>query len=287
MFKNKKGLSWIIVVLLIVSLTAFIVIFLYSTNIIGQSTYESDILKCSILFSQIQGKPKFFSNELDEPTLEFERLTSNSCPSKDIKITENSAKNSAELVQDCWAKTGKGVDFFGANTNDLSICVYCGRIQSKDNIEDFNSKFNEIIIDEKYQSLFEETEIINSNENFIKNPSNIPSKVNQDTSIGVFYFAYKPKIECLSDEGFSFTGCKEKLQISFSKFVGNFGGWFTTGAYLTSSGEESYRPTTGILLGSIDENKENKFVENSVPIGDKGDKQLECDLLIVPNDNYE
>lgn len=287
MLNNSKAITTFVLVIIITSVITLLIIFLYSSTLIGESKYESSLMQCSILFNQINGKPNFFGNELNEPSEEFKTMLSKTCSSKEYKITKNSVVNAGQLVQDCWAKTGKGVDFFGANTNDLSICVYCGKVKTNDNINDFNTQFTNEINKEKYTSLFEETEMINSNENFLKNPSNLPTSIDRDNSIGVFYFAYRPKIECLGNDGLSFEACKEQLQITFSKFIGSFGNWFTTGAYLTSSGEEAYRPTAGILLGKIEENKENKFVENRVPISSDNSKSLECDLLIVPDENYD
>ena len=81
---------------------------------------------------------------------------------------EKTIDNAAELIQDCWQKTASGKDIFGANVKNQKICLYCGKITAKGDIQNFRGKLNTELQKTKYSKLFSsETEIKNFNTIFI------------------------------------------------------------------------------------------------------------------------
>ncbi|MCA9459464.1 MAG: hypothetical protein KC589_02980 [Nanoarchaeota archaeon] len=245
-FKNKKAITAKIIVGLIIALFSLIILAFILTPMIKNANYDSSIAECRFFLQNVKGKPIFFNNSLDSPNNLLLEIMAETCHAKDVKISENNILPATTLVEDCWAKSGKGIDFLGANVEEGGICIYCGSIYSKDEISNFDELFQKEIKKSKYDYLFESSEIINLNKAFLKENSINPDFSSNDNSISVFYYIYKPKQS--QDGTFDIGYYSNIISTKISKIVGNWDGAFSLINYEASS--SNINSVGGIILTS-------------------------------------
>ena len=275
MINSKKGgleFSQFIEVMIGVIILLLLVFFTY--NYLGNS-YDSEVVECNFFMENVDGKPKYFGEKLNDITLLFQDSVKSVCPSKDVSLKENSFQNTAKLVRSCYEIIGAGEDFFGANSDDQSVCVHCGFIKVDDEISDFNKKFSKILGDDKFISLFdEEDELTNTNELFLSE-NILSSSLNNGDYLRVLGYAYKPSVYGENNDfvdGFTLT-----VSEYFGEYISS------TGSYLLS--DSSVKGFSGVIIEpyegyeEFDSNREIGFTN--------GGSSLGCDVVIIPDKNYD
>ena len=281
--KSKKALSTMQIILLIVAIITFLFILTFSNQALSDSKYEASLLECQLFFESVDGKPFYFGNELNEPTFNLFDSISNLCMSKEAMVYEKDVSNAVELVDDCWKKTGSGVDIYGVNARDSNFCVFCGFVTAKDEIDNFNEKFvSQVKLDsEKYSFLKNSSESASTNQDFLLKEENIPQSLNEEEPLMVFYYTYKPKFE-----GGFFGETATDVAVAASELTGSFGGALSTINYYISSEDE--RTITGVIIEpweKIDDLDTEFNNRNDDPTIKVESKSLNCQNFVVPINN--
>ena len=271
---SKKGLSIGFLTALILAIVTLIFILVKAYGMLDDADYEGSLLNCNLLFNSMQGKPDFFGDGLDSPTEKFKKLVASTCPFKDFEISKSSYKNAAQLTKDCWFKGAQGSDILGANVENFGICVYCGQLTSEEDM-DFRKGFLEEIGKDEYKSMFEQdSSSLNANAAYLlgespENPeekdlSPIPDRIGAGNAVGVFYYIYKPKIDCneieTDEKGkqtkntINFANCGDGIQRTASRYLGSL---LPTLNYLASSSSED--SVAGVILATMTEDEESEF----------------------------
>ncbi|MDA3855206.1 MAG: hypothetical protein PF569_03020 [Candidatus Woesearchaeota archaeon] len=280
MIKSKKGMSWEFLIGLIVLGVVLIISFNYVQEFITEGEYRSSVIGCKTFFEQIDGKPAFFNNSLNDVSPKLYTAISKICPSRDYEIEKNQISPAANLISDCWDKTGAGEDIFGAEVRDKGICLYCGKITAKDEIPNFKDQILKEFEKEEYSNLYsEQTGANNVNKLYFEK---IPNSLDEDKSAAVFYYAYKPPYPAPDKNGeINFATFFDDVVLGkLSQVVGNLG---AIGNYInyftTTSSIDTY---TGIIVTSQIEYDESKSIDDI-------NNQIElygCDV-IIPEKNIK
>lgn len=292
MMKNKKADTKTTIIIGLILAIAVLVIF--SNWMISNSKvarYETSIMECNRFFNNIP--TSFFDND-GNPKSEFYDTVEKLCPSKSEEVGSN-VRNVADLVSDCYMKAGNGVDFYSELSDDQSICLYCGKVTTKDTIEDFDEKFLKAINEDRYSNLFDiSVESVNTNMIYLNDSINIPKTLEEDKSVGVFYYLVKPKAkECNVDfdniDDNIYGNCIESLEMDISRYFSTISPQLTK--LVTSTHAKSIG---GVFLGSIEEfstdgELDSEFGEGDdrVYIGDKKSSNVISCVRIVPEKELE
>ncbi len=298
--RHKKGsLSFGQIIGVILALLFLVVSFSVAKEVISGSEYERSIFECQFVFNNIDGSATYFGKSLNSPNLNFFKVIGVTCPSKDFDVSQNSVSGAAQLAADCWAKTGKGVDIMPNTVNDLGVCLYCGRINSDDEIVNFDDLFIEEIVKKKYD-VFNDSEILNTNGLLLYDKDYLPDNLLNGESLGVFYYIYKPGVGKCSGNDFEFSvnGCTR----DFSNFVGSYvsvgskllsvfvdGGNSVGGVFFVKMNNDEAAKFDGFLEESIDINTSEETItklKNKLDNTIK-EKNFECDVVVVPKKNFD
>lgn len=273
--KNKKALSMMMIIALMISSITLVILFLYINSQVENYRYSESIIACSFLFKNIDGKPTYFGSGLDTISPKLIDEIAKQCSSKKIEITSKSINSAAELISNCYAKTGSGEDIFGANVKNQKVCLYCGEIKAKEDIINFRTKLNTELKKPKYSSIYsKESEIENYNE---FNMQLVPKDLKTGESTTVFYYVYRTDIAKNADFK---TFAKDMYLSSLSKLVGDIGPISTTLNFYAS--ENVLKTYGGIILTKTIENKDEtdlKQFTNSI-------SKEDC-TVIIPIKNYK
>ncbi len=293
MNKNKKALSMTFVVTLIISIVFLLIFYSYQSGILKTAQYESKILECETFMNGVEGKALFFSNDLSKPTFTLLNSISQICPLKTEEISKNSLDSASELVQNCYREGGSGVDIMGANSNGNNICIFCGFLESKEEIENVNEKLVEEFKDEKNKKLFEDKETSNLNKYFLNEEQNIPNSISQNNPIAVIYISHKIE-EYKSDakDNFLFDDLNrdadeiyESTKTEVSKLFGEMSP--TLNQFLSSANTQTL---TGVYLQSWDyDNHIKDLVEKESPTINPSNYPLNinCQNLVIPINSFD
>lgn len=286
-YRNKWGITFMFVILMILSLITMLVLIFYSTGVLASNEYEIKVEQCRLLIDNVEGKSDYFGNSLDKPSQKFSQAFEKTCPKKDFEVTQKSVSNAAYLAEKCFRESNYGEDFLGSLVNGLSVCFYCGRVVSDSFVSNFDEMFLKEIRKDKYKSLFEEAEINNTNSIFLNKSEYIPDSVGNENDIGVFYYIYRPEVKCILDDDSQkaqVSNCADSFQTSFSKFVGGWGGIYQSGVYLATSSE--VRPLGGVLLANIEVVDVLNPVSSEIKVG-KQNLGFLCDVVFVPESSVD
>jgi len=250
--KNKLALSTNMIIGIIITIVTLVLLLFFITAQMKQAQYSQSILGCNLLFSNIDGKPTYFTGGLNTTSNKLIDEIAKQCPSKKITVNDKSISKAAELINDCWRKTASGEDIFGANVKNQKICLYCGEITAEKDITDFRSKLTTELKKEKYTSIYsKETEIENFNE---FNLQLIPSTLESGKSTTVFYYVYRTDIPKNTDSFSTFV--RDEYVTSISKFVGSSSSIFTTANFALS--KNVLKTYGGVILTKEIENKKEE-----------------------------
>ncbi len=250
--KNKTGMSINMIIGIIFTVITLVLLLFFITAQMKQAQYSQSIIGCNLLFSNIDGKPTYFSGSLNTTNNKLIDEIAKQCPSKKITINDKSINKAAELISDCWRKTATGEDIFGANVKNQKICLYCGEITAENEILDFRAKVNTELKKEKYSNIYsKETGIENFNE---FNLQLIPNNLESGKSTTVFYYVYRTDIP--KNPGSFSTFVRDEYVSSISKFIGSQSSIFTTANFVFS--ENVLKTYGGIILTKEIENKKEE-----------------------------
>jgi len=184
---NKKALTWSMLIPVIIAVISILVVIFNITSVFDSDVnYDNSIFECSRFLKSVKGLPMFWT-ELSEPSPKLINSVKSLCPSKTVSISDdNTINNAYELIHDCWAKSGRGVDFIGKNVDDSNFVLYCGDINVKEDVEDFNEKLYKILIKEDKDFLFNSTSSENIN-SLSLSAGVLPSKLESGDKLSVFF----------------------------------------------------------------------------------------------------
>lgn len=293
MKSNKKAVSMYIVGL-IIAVISLLTFFPIITGAMTTAKYESSILQCQKFFEGIDGKAIYWGNKFDTPSLSLLNLISSFCPSKDVGVTSKDVTPAADLISDCWKKTGEGIDIMGVNSQDKNVCVFCGFVKSNGEVTNFNENLISELQKEKYDFLKVQSETTNSNPDFLYNKDLIPQTITKEKPLAVIYFTYKPNYvlsnTISNTQTTTFGTISNSVSSGACSFFGGLGGLATTASYFACDSNEN--TLTGITL------EEWEYIENDIQF--KTDKEvnvkvipnnkfpkIKCDELIIPQENFK
>jgi hypothetical protein len=281
MYKSKKGMSMEFIIILILSIVTLIILTFYLYDSINDGRYISSIVGCQTFFKQIEGKRAFFDNSLNHPNQKLYDTIAKLCPSRTIDIKKGEIRKVTNLIQDCWEKTGSGVDFYGATTKGVGICLYCGSIEVQDEISNFNELVSKDLEKLEDKTLFDQSvEVVNLNKESLKL---IPQSVSNKQNVHVFYYSYRPEFPPI-DESTGFFEITEnyidtEILDPLSEFIGGFGSIASLGIFaVTDSSVETY---AGIVLDKEFDNSRKDVDEIKSVIATRG-----CNV-IIPEKNLD
>jgi hypothetical protein len=257
----------------------FLLSMVYFTYDYLSDSYDSEVAECNFFMENVDGKPKYFGEGLKEITLLFQNSVSSVCPSKEVILKENSFKNSAKLVRSCYEIIGAGEDFFGANSDDQSVCVHCGFIKVDEEISDFNKKFSKILSEDSFVSLFDEDdEMSNTNKMFLSETV-LSSSLSEGDYLRVLGYAYKPSVYTEDSTFLSDTTNFFSLTVSefFSEYVSSSAGFLLS--------DSSVKGFSGVIVEPF-EGYEEFDTSRKIGFSNSG-SSLGCDVVIIPNKNYD
>lgn len=291
--KNKKAITVMSIITLILGVITLILGISLVSDVTTNAKYSASILECKTIFDDIKGKPTYW-NDKDTKLFALTNLVSNSCPSKDVEVSKNIIEPAAELIEDCFKKTGTGVDIMGANSQNKNVCLFCGFIKSQSELNNFDEKLIIELEKEKYNILKEETQTTNTNQYFLYNKEFIPKSITKDKPLAVIYFSYKPDYKndkIITGKEFSdLEKLRDDIGTQGCKFLEGLSTYATTAAYLACSSNQ--QTLTGIVLEEWEysesdmEFKTDKEDSIKIIVSDKLEK-LNCDQLIIPNANFD
>ena len=280
--RTKKALVNWQIILVILAVITFIIIFFWAKDALDDSRYETSLFECNQLLSSAVSTPMssltFFKD--GEPRLDFINAIETKCPSKEISISKNNIDDAADLVYDCWQKTGKGVEILNSNSYGESICLFCGYIKSDDTISNFDEKFKEEIKNKKYQDLFQSSsQILSLNNDTLLDL--LPKNLDSENPILIMYFIYKPEYEGSSFADTTFHLAKDKVL----NFITSFGGSVAAVTKMIDSND--VQSLGGIYLQSWSNADTSKDFSkaNQLTVAQKNSK-IPCKTFIIPNDNF-
>lgn len=284
MYKNKKAFSQYFIVSLIIVIITLILLLFYINSNINNFRYRQSLNECNIFFNNIKGKPLYFGNKLDEIQISLINSISKLCPSKTIKVSENKIKDAAKLIDDCAYKTGVGVNFLGSNLRGESICIYCGKIITENEILDFKKKLSNELKKEQYIHIFDKNDknsrsTINLNEVFLGENGAIPSKISKDMSASVFYYIEAPKFPS-TDRTTFLTFLSDFYGTKLSKLVGEQGSVFSFGNWFLNQKTPDYFDVYSGILVTHQSEKEIEFGDTNNLV-----KFRDC-YTIIPEKNF-
>lgn len=270
--KNKKALSNIILISLIISIIGMLVILISFNQYFNFIKEESSKKECSILFSQIKGKPTFYNQENFKPNIKLINLISKKCPYDDKKQTnKNNLKNIQNVITNCYEKTNFGSDILNSQSYGTSICLFCGRILIENQINNFDEKLSKQIKQNK--KLFKNsTQIINLNSKYLDSKI-LKKNIEKNSYISVFYHIEKEELNSSI-----FLKTKSKLINYFSKKSQTF----QLGNYYLNRITKKLESFGGIfLVYDINYNNQKK-----INIEKQNNQILKnCDILIIPQNS--
>lgn len=280
MYKSKKGMSVEFIIMLILSIIILLILTFYIYNSINEGKYQASLIGCQTFFHQIDGKPAFFSITSNKPTQKLYDSIASLCPSRTINIEKDEIQKVTNLIQDCWRKTGEGVDFYGATTQEVGICLYCGSIEVDEEISNFGDLVKKELESLKENSLYDESvEVVNLNPQTLKA---IPSKVSKEQRIEVYYYSYKPEFPPIDETTGYFEIAdnyfENEILTPISDFIKSQGGLLTLGSYLVT--DSSVDTFAGVVLYRSFDNSKKDIDEVKSVISTRG-----CNV-INPDKNY-
>lgn len=281
MYKSKKGMSMEFIIMLILSIIILLILTFYIYDSMNEGKYQASLVGCEMFFKQIEGKPAFFNNSLNQPNEKLFLSIASLCPSRSIKINDDEIQKVTGLIEDCWRKTGSGVDFYGATTQDVGVCLHCGSIEVDNEIPNFGDLVKKELNNLEDSSLFDQSvEVVNLNPDTLKQ---IPVAVSEKQRVEVFYYSYKPKFPSYNED----TGIFEIIGDYFdsevltpiSEFIGNGGTLLSLANYLVS--DSNVDTFAGIVLYREFDNTNKDVDEAKSVINTRG-----CNL-IKPDKNFD
>lgn len=185
---NKKALSNSAIIGLVLAIIFFIIASANILSYLDGIGYDSSLVACNQFFKSVNGDEIYF-DKLNEPTSKFNQSFAEICSAKTIDLNNDNIRDLVDLSSDCWNKFGKGREFIGPYMLDTKLCFYCGKGVVRDDIEDFNGKFEEIIISGDY-NFNESSSSVNLNKLNLAKVS-LPNKLNEGENVTVIYTIYK------------------------------------------------------------------------------------------------
>jgi hypothetical protein len=244
-------------------------------DFLAEGDYQTSNLGCNNFFQEINGRPMFFTNELDDFDPSLITAISGNCPSKNVEVTKKDVSNAVDLIKDCWFKSGSGANIYAANSRGIGLCLYCGTIKSDEEITNFNELLKQELKSEKDGSLFKNnTGIVNLNPLFL---DSLPKNINKDKSIQVFYYIYRP--EYARGDATVINFIRDTIGESISKLVGTSSSYGAVANYYISG---STVETFGGILVSSKINNDDKNLDEVKNLIDSRD----C-TLIIPDENFD
>jgi len=188
---NKKTLSTKLILGIVIAIVTLLFFLTYIVSHYHYVKIKSKETNCRYFFETITSNKEFFTAK--GPSEFMTNSIVNICPSQTVSVSENSMQNAEDLINSCFSMTGAGKNIL-ENTVfvNKAICLYCGEITTKDNIETFNKQLAKKLKNAHNSKLFSnDTEYKNTNKYFLTE-KNIPQKLSEGESISVFYYIYKP-----------------------------------------------------------------------------------------------
>lgn len=277
---NKKA-NTIYIIGIIISVVTLIIIVNLIFPIITNAHYESSLKECNYLFKNIDGHKAYFGNDMRKPNNLLLNSISKTCPDKIIELkTDYNINQVNKLVKDCWYKTGEMADIFAAYSNGYNICLLCGQIKTKNNInfkDNFLDKKNGIN-SENYESIFNQGDSLNLNQIFLN--STAPQTLKEDETYYLIYYTESPQLEnqdqidssVLSQ---SITSIINDVDISFLSLADSL---ISSNQLKSKSGIFFQKETISEKI--IFKDKEKQSLSN------RNLKFKYCDILIVPEEDF-
>lgn len=266
-FSKKGGLEWDNLLPVLIGVIFLIIMFFAIKNYISDD-YNSSVFECNFFMKNLDGSPNYFGSGLDEVGYRFTSALADLCPSKEVEVEDDNLEELAKVVNGCYSQMGGGVDYYGANVENRSVCFQCGLMRVTGDVDEFNSKFYEVLSDGKYEKLWsEDTELINLNMVSL-DEKNLPSSLTEDDLYLVLYYSRKPDLGNINDDVSSFVGKH------FSSVAAYFLSDKNTGGF------------SGVMLHKWDENIEFK-TDKKVNFFDSSSTKINCDDVIISNRNYD
>lgn len=222
--KNKKGITWVYLTAIIISIVTLMLIAFYINSITNSWNYESSIQECSFLMKNSHDNKGFFGNNLNRIELTFSRTVSEVCSAKDIEVNSRSISRASNLINDCHVKFGSGTDFLGNGVRGESVCIYCGRIKVREDIDDFSTKLIENLNKSHPKLNSKETQIINLNDAFLFNQTSYLNiflrSVSKNDELAVFYTISRPDV---SSTATSWGGATQEVVAEYTNILLRWG----------------------------------------------------------------
>jgi hypothetical protein len=194
-------------------------------------------------------------------------------------VNDKTVDEVADLIEDCWRKSGAGADIMPSGAHDMNLCVVCGSVEAKGEIENFREK----VLKELNKSEFvfdSDTQTTNLNEALFKS-NYLPDTLEKGDKMSVFYYIEKPYIS--PDDIDAGVYVRDVLGRNIRNIVGGS----STGAILNSlflndvlvgKFVDTY---SGVLITKRDDLEKEDFDNVKHRVSYYG-----C-YLIVPYDNYD
>jgi competence protein ComGC len=288
MIKNKKAISLMFVVLLIISIVFLLMGLIFQSTILKESKYQTNIAECQTFLNSVNGKALFFGNGFDSPTFTLTNSISEICVSKDVEVSKNNLNSAKELIQSCYAQGGEGTDFMGANSNGQNVCIFCGFIKAQEEIPNFNDKLVNGFKDKKFDNFFEEKETTNLNEYLYNDSNNLPESLQEGDRLAVIYFSHKQEYKSEVKDNVVLEQIDDAYETTItevSKFFGEI-----TGGLSYAITDSNSQTITGVYLNEWDYDEivtDLVDKESSTLSSTNFPLNIKCNNLVVPKNKYE
>lgn len=196
---NKKAFANSMIIALVVSLIILLFLFFEFKTMYDDWQYDQSLIECQSFITKIDGKPGFFEQSLDMWSPLLVDSIADKCDAKIISVGGDSTRNAANLIKNCWKKTGSGENFLANKIRGNGICLYCGSIKVDEDFEDFDTNLENTLKKENYEVLFDDlTEVKNMNKATLGAES-LPKTIFEDETVSVFYFIYADSNQGITD----------------------------------------------------------------------------------------
>jgi len=265
-FFKRGELQWKYLIGILLSVIIIIMMIYKISNLLVLG-YDTSVMECNYFMKNVKGSPNYFGDGLDEVNYRFENTVGNLCPFKDVKASENDLLELANVVNGCYKQMGAGADYFGANVEEESVCFQCGFVRLDSDVDDFNSRFYEVLSRDKYKGLwFNETDLINTN--FVTLDEDVlPKSMVKNDLYMILYYAYRP------DSGNFY----DSVSAFFGKYINVGAGYF-----FLNNNEGGF---SGVVLEKWSDNV-NFETDRNVSFY-KGGTNIGCDRVIISKQIYD
>lgn len=279
--KNSKGITWPILIGIILAIIVFIIIVFFTNASAKESEYQTSILTCQKFIKSIEGKPAYFTDKYNEFTKTLIDSIAKICPYKNTQISSKNIDPALTLIKDCYAKTAKGYDFLPNSATNMSLCIYCGRIQIKDDIDNLKEQFDHKLQEDKYKDLLNsDSQAINLNPVLF---DSIPQNIDSSEDITLFYYITNPP---LRDEN---TDTTTWLANNIGRPLSNI-----IGSTSNIGSKINYYYLNNKFVGKIVETYSGIIITTQIKYDDTNEKEFENiqnqiskkDCFVIIPDNY-